>query len=164
MVARAQSFDALHRRGLAGAVRADQAEDLAVADVEADVVDRDRAAVGLAERLHADDGIGGHAAGFDSVTRPGARPLGPRSISSGVSVVGPASPAPLLPQPNHDKLFERRPMSRQLLERQVLPILCLPSLDSKDLCSSSSPTGRPPVLGHGWQSPPKGASPVRPLS
>ena len=39
---------------------------------------------------------------------------------------------------------------------QTLPILCLPSLDSKDLCPLLQPTRRPPVPGHGWQSLPRG--------
>ena len=47
---------ALHRRGLAGAVRADQPEDLAVLDLERHVIDGDRLPVGLADAGDADDG------------------------------------------------------------------------------------------------------------
>ena len=68
-VGRAQPFDALHRGGLAGAVGADEAEDLALVDVEAHTVDRDGAAVGLAEILDADDGVAGHEAGGPIVSR-----------------------------------------------------------------------------------------------
>src|SRR5262249_50843234 len=46
-VGRAQPFSAFQRGGLAGAVGADQAEDLAGLDVEGHVVDRKRRAVGL---------------------------------------------------------------------------------------------------------------------
>ena len=44
-----QSLDAFHRRRLAGAVRSDQPEDLAVVDLERHFIDRDGAAVGLAD-------------------------------------------------------------------------------------------------------------------
>ena len=50
-----QPLDALHRRGLAGAVGADQPEDLAVVDVERHLVDGDRRAVGLADAGNVDD-------------------------------------------------------------------------------------------------------------
>ena len=43
---RLQAADALERRRLAGAVRADQAHELALADVEVDALDRVDAAVG----------------------------------------------------------------------------------------------------------------------
>ena len=58
-----EALDALHRRGLAGAVRPDQAEDLALLHVERDVVDGDRPAVGLADGGDVDDGVAGHAQG-----------------------------------------------------------------------------------------------------
>ena len=54
----ANPLDALHRRGLAGAVGTDQAEDLAVVDLERHVVDRDGLAVGLADAGDADDDSG----------------------------------------------------------------------------------------------------------
>ncbi len=54
-IRRAQPFDALHRRRLAGAVRPDQAEDLAVVNVERDLVDGDGRAVGLADARDVDD-------------------------------------------------------------------------------------------------------------
>ena len=51
----AQALDALHRRRLAGAVRPDQAEDLAFFDVERHLVHGDDAAVGLADAGDVDD-------------------------------------------------------------------------------------------------------------
>jgi hypothetical protein len=51
----AQPLDALHRRRLAGAVGADQAEDLAVPDLEGNVVNRDERPVGLADAVDLDD-------------------------------------------------------------------------------------------------------------
>src|SRR5262245_20830548 len=50
-----QALDALERRGLAGAVRSDQAEDLAVVDLERHLVDGDRPAVGLPAAVDTDD-------------------------------------------------------------------------------------------------------------
>src|SRR6185312_4109204 len=52
---------ALHRRRLAGAVRSDEAEDLAIVDLERDVVDRQGFAVGLADSGDSDDRTGGMA-------------------------------------------------------------------------------------------------------
>ena len=57
-----QSFDALERRGLARAVRADQAEDLAFFHGQRHIVDRDGSPVGLANGADVDDG--GHGVGF----------------------------------------------------------------------------------------------------
>src|SRR5688572_27449392 len=48
-IRRPHAFHALHRRRLAGAVGSEKAEDLAIADVERHVVNRDGASVGLAE-------------------------------------------------------------------------------------------------------------------
>ena len=56
----AEALDALHRRGLARAVRADQPEDLALEHVERHVVDRDGRAVGFAQMGNLDDGFRGH--------------------------------------------------------------------------------------------------------
>ena len=53
-----QSFEALDRGRLAGAVRAEQAEDLAAAHLERHVVDGDRRAVGLVQVLDGDDRLG----------------------------------------------------------------------------------------------------------
>ena len=50
-----QALDALHRRRLARAVRADQAEDLSGVHVERHVVDGDRRSVHLADAGHAHD-------------------------------------------------------------------------------------------------------------
>ena len=62
-VGRAEALDALHRGRLAGAVGADEPEDLALENLEAHVVDGDRLAVGLADAVDLDDGSGGrHAA------------------------------------------------------------------------------------------------------
>jgi hypothetical protein len=55
VVGRAQPFDALDSRGLAGAVRAEDAEDLSGFDGERDVLDRDRLAVAFLEVLDVDD-------------------------------------------------------------------------------------------------------------
>ena len=49
-----QSFDAFHRRRLAGAVWAQEAENLAALDLEADVVDGRHAAVAFREVLNLD--------------------------------------------------------------------------------------------------------------
>ena len=54
----ADALDALHGGGLAGAVRADQAKNLALVDVERHLVDRDGRPVGLANALDGDDGVG----------------------------------------------------------------------------------------------------------
>jgi hypothetical protein len=51
----AQTLDALQRRRLAGAVRSDEPEDLAVADVERDFVHGNGTAVGLAATRDAND-------------------------------------------------------------------------------------------------------------
>ena len=53
-----QALEELDRRGLAGAVGADQAEDLAVMDVEVEVVDDRAAVVGLGEPTNGDDRLG----------------------------------------------------------------------------------------------------------
>ncbi len=50
-----QAFDALHRRGLAGAVRADDPEDLTLFDRERDTVDDIDVIVGLDEICDFDD-------------------------------------------------------------------------------------------------------------
>ena len=50
-----QSLDALHRRRLAGAVRADEAEDLALEDLEGDILHRADRAVGFREAGGLDD-------------------------------------------------------------------------------------------------------------
>jgi hypothetical protein len=57
-----QPFHALHRRGLAGAVRANQAENLPAGDLEGHVVHRDRFAIGLPNTGHADHGGAAHGA------------------------------------------------------------------------------------------------------
>jgi hypothetical protein len=54
----AQALDALDGGGLAGAVRAEDAEDLALLDAEGDTVDDGSAAVGLAQVADFDDGHG----------------------------------------------------------------------------------------------------------
>ena len=51
---RQERGDQLEQRALAGAVRADHREDLAVRDLEADVVDRDQAAEALGQMLDAE--------------------------------------------------------------------------------------------------------------
>ena len=50
------TLDALQRRGLAGAVRSDQAEDFAILNVERDLIDGDGPSVGLADAGDADHG------------------------------------------------------------------------------------------------------------
>src|SRR5215218_1574240 len=58
-----QPVDHLHRRRLAGAVRAEEAEALAALHVEVDAVDRDDAAVGLAQAARVDGrAVGAHVA------------------------------------------------------------------------------------------------------
>ena len=52
------SFDAFHRGGLAGAVGPNEAKDLAVVDVEGDVIDCYSVAVGFAKGRNPDDGRG----------------------------------------------------------------------------------------------------------
>ena len=59
----AKPDDALDRRGLAGAIGAEDAEDLAVLDREGHVVDGDRGAVGLAKVGHGDGRFGVYANG-----------------------------------------------------------------------------------------------------
>ena len=59
-VGRAQTFDALHRRGLAGAVRPDQAEYLTRLNVERDLVDGHRPAVRLPDSSNVNDGLRRH--------------------------------------------------------------------------------------------------------
>ena len=54
-VVAAQSLDELDAGGLAGTVRSEDAEDLALVDPERDVVDRDEIAVPLAQTLDGDD-------------------------------------------------------------------------------------------------------------
>ena len=75
-VGRAQAFDALHGGGLAGAVGADQAEDLARLDVEGDVVDGHGTPVGLADTGDVNGGLGHVARPFchAPTRRPGACP------------------------------------------------------------------------------------------
>src|SRR5690606_20496280 len=84
--------------GLAGAVGADDGEDLALVDVERHVRHGREAAEALGEAAHAEDG-GGH--GFASVEAEGGSPLG-SGVPSRVPVV---APAPLEPRP-----VRRRPM------------------------------------------------------
>src|SRR2546425_8895501 len=60
-IGHAQSLDALQRGRLAGAVRSDQSEDLAIVDLERHLIDRDRLAVGLAAAGDANDGMSSHA-------------------------------------------------------------------------------------------------------
>jgi hypothetical protein len=55
-VRRPQPLDALHRRGLAGAVRAEDPEDLAFLDVERDIIDCHGLPVALVQMLHLDHG------------------------------------------------------------------------------------------------------------
>src|SRR5688572_16772067 len=54
-----QSLNALHRRRLSGAVRADEPEDLAVEHVERHVIDGDRRPISLPDVAHLDDGARG---------------------------------------------------------------------------------------------------------
>ena len=56
-IGRAQSLDALERRRLAGAVRADQPEYLAVVNLEGDIIDRDSRFVGFSKSGNLDDGL-----------------------------------------------------------------------------------------------------------
>src|SRR5262249_15408212 len=56
----AQAFDALHRGGLAGAVRSDQSEDLAGLDIEGDVLDRNGSSVRLSYSADAHERLGLH--------------------------------------------------------------------------------------------------------
>ena len=51
----AKSFDAFERSGFSGPVRADQPEDLAVVDLERDVIDGNRRFVGLSKSGNPDD-------------------------------------------------------------------------------------------------------------
>ena len=57
-VGRSQALEDLDRRRLAGAVRAEQAEDLAGRDVEVDPVDRPDVAVLLDQTADPDDRVG----------------------------------------------------------------------------------------------------------
>ena len=57
-VGAAVAFEDLDERGLAGAVRAEQREHLAAADLEVDAVERLHAVVGLAQAADADGGLG----------------------------------------------------------------------------------------------------------
>ena len=68
-VGRPDALDAFHGRGLAGSVRADQAEDLTVGDVERDVIDGHGLAIGLADGGDLDDGTRG-ALSTHPVTSP----------------------------------------------------------------------------------------------
>ncbi len=65
-IRRPEPFDAFHRRRLAGAVGADQAENLSRLHVECDLVDRDRPAVSLANPGHVDHGVLGHPVPSDT--------------------------------------------------------------------------------------------------
>jgi hypothetical protein len=55
-VDRGEAVDHLHRAGLAGAVRPEKAEALALGDPEVDTVDRRHAVVTLGERVRLDSG------------------------------------------------------------------------------------------------------------
>src|SRR6185503_7230756 len=60
--------DAIEKRGLAGAVRPDEREDLAALHVERDVVDRDEAAEPLRHVIDAEDRRGGRPSRLDGHT------------------------------------------------------------------------------------------------
>src|SRR5687768_233251 len=55
IVGSAQAFDALHRGGLACAVRSDESEDLAVVHLERDIVHRDERLVGFSDPRNLND-------------------------------------------------------------------------------------------------------------
>jgi len=69
-----QPLDALDGGGLAGPVRAEDPEDLALLDGEGDTVDDGPAAVGLAQSADFDDGRGGHAFSVPAGPGPAHRP------------------------------------------------------------------------------------------
>ena len=76
----AQAFDALHGGGLAGAVGADQAEDLARLDVEGDVVDGHGTPVGLADAGDVNGGLGHVARPFCHAPRAEIAVSGGRAV------------------------------------------------------------------------------------
>ena len=83
-VGRGQPDDHVERRGLAGAVRAEQADDLARADVEADAAHHGAAAVGLRE-IRASGASPLHWRPCGGCTSPGHRWPEPRCWSSGAN-------------------------------------------------------------------------------
>ena len=75
-------FDTLHRRGLASAVGADEAEDLALPNLEGNIVDGNLRAVALADAIDPDDGLGfRHSSSVSCTSGVARRPGGSRQWS-----------------------------------------------------------------------------------
>ena len=79
-VRRPQPDDAFHRRGLAGAVRSEDPEDLAFLDGEGDVLDRHGVAVPLVQLLHLNHW---HALSLATAGRGPHRPASTRRRGTG---------------------------------------------------------------------------------
>ena len=126
--------DRLQRRGLAGAVRADQADQLALADVEVDALDRADAAVAHLQILAPQAACGAPEVGLDDLRdRAAPRPAclrrssrrsrapsrGRRRSSPGARRARSAAPSRRSPRMRRDELAQRDALGRRSCPRRA---------------------------------------------